>query len=80
MAEMGCEGTIGNNDEMTLQGVYQQKSFIKIIKKYTEEYVRCNVCKGYKTEFEREEKTRLVYLKCQNCQASRTVQQVASRY
>ena len=63
-----------------MQGRFQPRDFIRITRKYTEDYVRCNVCRGYKTELKKEEKTRLVYLKCLNCQASRTVQQIATRY
>ena len=64
---MGCDGTIGNKNEMTMQGRFQPRDFIRITRKYTEDYVRCNVCRGYKTELKKEEKTRLVYLKCLNC-------------
>mmetsp|Transcript_696 Transcript_696/g.1293 ORF Transcript_696/g.1293 Transcript_696/m.1293 type:complete len:94 (+) Transcript_696:348-629(+) len=80
MSELGCEGNIGANDEMILVGGYQPKHFLRLIRKYIEDYVRCKDCKGYSTEIVKEEKTRLRYLKCKKCHASRTVQKIESRF
>lgn len=65
MSELGCEGTIGSNNEMILVGGYQAKHFLRGIRKYIDDYVRCKDCRGYKTEIFREDKTRLNVLKCQ---------------
>ena len=80
MSELGCEGNIGSNNEMILVGGYQAKHFLRLIRKYIEDYVRCKDCRGYKTQIEREDKTRLSFLKCETCQASRTVSQIASHF
>jgi translation initiation factor 2 subunit 2 len=80
MSELGCEGNIGFNNEMILVGGYQAKHFLRLIRKYIEDYVRCKDCRGYKTQIEREDKTRLSFLKCETCQASRTVSQIASHF
>ena len=63
---------------MTLVGGYQSKHFIKIIKKYIDDYVRCKDCRGLNTEIKKE--SRLTYLNCHKCKASRTVQAISSRY
>ena len=71
--ELGCNGTIGSDNMLILNGGYQQKHFIKIIKKYIETYLKCEVCQAYKSIIEKDTKTRLECLKCFICGASRTV-------
>jgi len=80
MSELGCEGNIGSNNEMILVGGYQAKHYLRLIRKYIEEYVRCKDCRGYQTVIEKEEKTRLTMLKCKTCKANRTVQNIESRF
>ena len=58
---------------LILNGGYQQKHFIKIIKNYIETYVKCEVCLAYNSLIEKDTKTRLEFLKCNKCGASRTV-------
>jgi translation initiation factor 2 beta subunit (eIF-2beta)/eIF-5 len=67
LSELGCEGNIGSNNEMILVGGYQAKNFLRLIRKYIDDYVRCKDCRGYKTVIEREDKTRLSILKCDTC-------------
>ena len=78
--ELGCNGTIGSDNMLILNGGYQQKHFIKIIKKYIEVYVKCDVCNGYESKIEKDTKTRLEWLKCANCGASRTVPQITKTF
>ena len=80
MSELGCEGNIGSTNEMVLVGGYQAKHFLRLIRKYIEEYVRCKDCRGYDSVLEREDKTRLTYLRCNICKANRVVQGLAERY
>ena len=81
LSELGCSGNIGAPGEMVLVGGYQPKHFLRLIRKYIEEYVRCKDCKGYSSYLEREDKTRLTYLRCKICQASRVVTTVdTNRY
>ena len=65
---------------LILNGGYQQKHFIKIIKKYIEVYLRCNVCQAYDSIIEKDTKTRLEFLKCKNCGASRTVPPITKTF
>lgn len=73
MTELGCEGNIGSSYEMVLVGGYQPKHFLRLIRKYIEDYVRCINCKGLDTKIDRDEKSRLFYLNCNKCHSSRTV-------
>jgi len=80
MTELGAEGNLGHNDEMVLVGGYQPKHFLRLIRKYIEDYVRCTNCKGLDTKIERDEKSRLYFLYCNKDHSSRTVQTIANRY
>ena len=59
MSELGCQGNIGSQGEMVLVGGYQPKHFLRLIRKYIGDYVRCEDCRGLDTVIEKEEKTRL---------------------
>lgn len=76
MAELGCEGTIGNENMLILNGGFQPKNFFKIMKLYIDKYVKCDVCQRYQTDIVKENKTRLQYLNCRLCKASRVVPQI----
>ena len=78
--ELGCQGTIGSENMLILNGGYQQKHFIKIIKKYIETYVKCNVCGCYNSIIEKDTKTRLESLRCLECNADRTVPPIAKTF
>lgn len=78
LSELGCSGNLGSANEMTLVGGYQAKHFLRLIRKYIEDYVRCRDCKGLNTELQKQE--RLTVLKCNKCRASRTVQAIVSHF
>ena len=80
MSELGAEGNIGSANEMILNGGYQAKHFLKLLRSYIDAFVRCRDCRGLKTTIEKEEKTRLTILKCKKCLASRTVANIQSHY
>jgi len=65
---------------MVLVGGYMAKHFLRLIRKYIDDYVRCIDCKGLDTVIVKEEKTRLQYLKCNKCTATRTVAAIHSIY
>ena len=79
-SELGCEGTIGTDDMLILNGGYQQKHFIKIIRKYIEIYLKCDVCLAYDSNIEKDTKTRLDWLKCKICGASRTIPPIEKNF
>ena len=80
MSELGCQGNIGASNEMVLVGGYMAKHFLRLIRKYIDDYVRCSDCKGLDTVIVKEEKTRLQYLKCIKCTATRTVSKIEGIY
>ena len=80
LAELGTDGIIGNNGEMILTGIYMPKSVNKIIRKYSTDYVQCQECRKYNTEFVSMKKERITKLVCKSCGASRPVVGIAGRY
>jgi len=71
-------GNLGATNEMILVGNYQPKVYLRLIRKYIEDYVRCINCRQFNTEMVKED--RLTYLKCKKCKASRTVTAISNRY
>eukprot|EP00297_Palpitomonas_bilix_P014172 CAMPEP_0113885012 /NCGR_PEP_ID=MMETSP0780_2-20120614/10639_1 /TAXON_ID=652834 /ORGANISM="Palpitomonas bilix" /LENGTH=232 /DNA_ID=CAMNT_0000872821 /DNA_START=186 /DNA_END=884 /DNA_ORIENTATION=- /assembly_acc=CAM_ASM_000599 len=77
-------GTDGSNDvasgKFTLKGRYYPKQVESILKKYLNEYVQCQLCKSFDTSLTREASTRLYFINCNRCGASRSVSQVKAGY
>lgn len=46
LSELGCTGNLGARNEMILVGGYQQKHFVRLIRKYIDDYIKCGNCKG----------------------------------
>ncbi len=80
LSELGCQGNIGSEGQMILVGGYMPQHFTRLIRRYTEEFVQCKVCKSMRTEVERDDKTRLTFLRCLHCQATRTVQGIQTHF
>jgi len=78
LSELGCSGNLGANNEMVLVGNYQAKVYLRLIRKYIEDYVRCANCRLFNTEIKKED--RLTSLRCKKCKASRTVTAIANRF
>ena len=80
VAELGTVGNIGNNGEMTLTGKYRPKNVNKLIRKYAKDYVKCEECNKYNTEFVNMKKERATKLVCNSCGASTTIDGIVERY
>ena len=79
-SELSCDGTLGQDDMLILEGKFQQKQLLEILKKYIVAYVQCEQCQAYNTTIEKDMKIRRDFLNCTNCGATRTVQQIESTY
>lgn len=79
LTELGVEGSL---DEGKLIWKHRQttcKEVQSLLVKYFAEYVACNVCKGSDTVLERDNATRLTFLKCKGCKVdSRSVATIKS--
>ena len=79
-AELDTEGNFGSESNLILQGRFKDKHIIRLYKSYIETYVKCTDCKRINTEMTRDSSTRLLCLKCNDCGASRTVQNIKKGY
>lgn len=79
-AELDTEGNFGSEENLILQGRFKDKHITAIYKRYLEAYVKCTDCRRINTEMTRDSSTRLQNLKCLDCGATRTVQNIKRGY
>jgi translation initiation factor 2 subunit 2 len=73
MAELGATGSIDGSEQFILKGRFMTRAIEDILKKYIDQYVRCNICTSLNTELVRDPISRLHFLKCKLCQSQRSV-------
>jgi len=78
LTELSTTGSIDGSKRFIMNGRFQQNGIEHIIRKYTNEYVMCRLCQSPHTRLIKE--NRLVFLRCENCNASRSVASVKSGY
>lgn len=79
IAEFGVDVTIGQDGQANIKGRINKKQAEETIKKYVKEYVKCPMCKGFKTILEKDNKTRFLVIKCETCKATKTLGNLAKR-
>ena len=79
--ELRVEGTIGGKGEIYIKGAGQvtEKILKNTLSKYISDYVKCPVCKSYKTQLRKDPSTRLLQIYCEDCKGERTIQPIKSR-
>ena len=75
-SEMDVEGNKGSEGNVLLQGRHKGPMINSLYKRYVENYVRCLGCKSIKTEMTKDAATRLLNLRCKQCDATRTCQNI----
>lgn len=73
LAELGTSGSLDGQSRLIVKGRFQPKAFEGVLRRYMNEYVLCNSCKSPDTLLDRDSGTRIMFLRCQQCGASRTV-------
>lgn len=73
LAELGTSGSLDGTNRLVLKGRFQPKAFESTLRRYINEYVLCHSCKSMDTLLDKDSATRLSYLRCQQCGASRSV-------
>lgn len=73
LAELGTSGSLDGTNRLVLKGRFQPKAFETTLRRYISEYVLCHSCKAMDTLLDKDSATRLSYLRCQQCGASRSV-------
>ncbi|CAK0743158.1 hypothetical protein CVIRNUC_001448 [Coccomyxa viridis] len=73
LAELGTSGNLDGQSRLVVKGRFLPKAFEGVLRRYVNEYVLCNSCKSPDTLLDRDSATRIMFLRCQQCGASRTV-------
>lgn len=73
LTELGCEGSIGGENQFLLKNKYNNKHIESLLKKYVLDYVQCTNCKSTKTVLKKDNSTRMQVLACTICKSEKTV-------
>ena len=79
-AELDIRTNPGQDGNVIFQGKFQNKQISALYRKYVENYVRCTTCRATNTELTKDQATRLNHMKCCECGATRTVEQINKLY
>ncbi|CAG9467532.1 unnamed protein product [Pedinophyceae sp. YPF-701] len=80
LAELGTSGSVDGQQRLVVRGRFLPRAFENVLRKYMIEYVMCSSCKSPDTHLDREQATRLMYMRCNQCNASRTVAQIKTGF
>ncbi|KAH7615872.1 hypothetical protein Ndes2526B_g09183 [Nannochloris sp. 'desiccata'] len=80
LAELGTSGSLDGQQRLIMKGRFLPKAFEGCLRRYMNEYVLCNSCKSPDTLLDRDSSSRIMYLKCQQCNASRTVSAIKTGF
>jgi len=79
-SELGAFASIQNGGGLVLKGRFQPKGIENILRNYINEYVLCSSCGSAETFLKKDSLTRLFFLLCKRCKASRSVNQIKQGY
>jgi translation initiation factor 2 subunit 2 len=80
LAELGTTGSIDGNQRFMIKGKYVPKYIESLLKKYIAEYVTCHMCRGVDTKLVRDNVSRMYFMQCSSCGASRAVATIQKGY
>merc|ERR1740138_31356 len=80
LSEIGSSGSLDGSMCLIIKGRYLPKDFERVLRRYMLEYVLCNSCKSAETSLDKDQNKRLMFIKCCQCKASRTVSNIKSGF
>jgi len=80
LTEMNTTGNLDGSNNFIIKGRWRPKQVESLLKKYIREYVTCNNCRSPNTKMRKDPATRLFFLDCNECKASRSVETVRSGF
>jgi translation initiation factor 2 subunit 2 len=78
--ELGTSASIQDCGGLVLKGRYLSKGIENVLRKYIKEYVLCKTCKSAKTELQKDSFSKLLFIYCFRCFASRSVNGISKAY
>mmetsp|Transcript_15831 Transcript_15831/g.25851 ORF Transcript_15831/g.25851 Transcript_15831/m.25851 type:complete len:204 (-) Transcript_15831:77-688(-) len=80
LAELGTTGSIDGSGRFMIKGKFVPKYIESLLKKYIAEYVTCHMCRQVETKLVRDPVSRMYFMHCSSCGASRAVQAIQKGY
>lgn len=80
LAELGTTGSIDGNGRFMIKGKFVPKYVESLLRKYIGEYVTCQMCIQVETTLVRDPISRMYFMQCSSCGASRAVQAIQKGY
>jgi len=80
LTELGTTGSIDGSDRFLMKGKFVPKYIESLLKRYINEYVTCSMCRNVDTRLSRDALTRMYFMHCESCGASRAVQAIQKGY
>jgi len=80
LTELGTSGSIDGEKRLILKGRFMPKALESVLKKYIVQYVMCSMCRSPDTALRKEASTRLFFLDCSSCGASRSVEAIKAGF
>ncbi|GJQ12165.1 hypothetical protein GpartN1_g3956.t1 [Galdieria partita] len=78
--EMGTTGNLQEGGRLVLKGRFQPKGIENVLRRYILEYVICKSCRSPESTLMRDANTRLYFLRCESCGATRSVTPIRQGY
>lgn len=80
LAELGTTGSIDGSGRFMIKGKFVPKYVESLLKKYIRDYVTCMMCRQVDTSLVRDPISRMYFMHCGSCGASRAVQAIQKGY
>ena len=80
IGELGTSASIQDGGGLVLKGRYLSKGIETILRNYIRDYVLCSTCKSARTELQKDSFSKLLFIYCYRCFASRSVNNLSKVY
>ncbi len=78
--DLGAECSLDASQRIIIKGRFLLKQIESVLRAYIREYVTCAICKNPETTLTRDSVTRLYFIQCESCGASRSVAPIKSGF
>ncbi len=80
LSELGTTGSLNEENQLIMKARIMSKNVESLLRKYIDEYVRCATCKGIDTNMVKDSASKLHFIQCKKCLASRSVAAIKAGY
>ena len=78
--EFCANASIDGNERLIIRGKYSPSHIEKIVRNYITQYVLCHGCKSMDTFIDKDKASRVIFLRCNVCQASVSIKPIQNGY